>query len=413
MPTYDLLSVDSRERPADAATSSADLSRTGRYVVFASAGRNLSNQDSTSNELAEDIYLRDRRKGTTQLVSRATNGKRATGSSPSISPNGRFVAFCSYDKIVKPDEFSILGYERFLDVFVRDLRSGITRRASTTHDGKMADDESCGAHVANNGDTVFSSLASNLLRRDLEEGDYRTYLFDWSSQRVSRLGDVGGAPHSADISADGSVAIYLDAHDRAREDRNGRPDVYVLDRSSGRRQLVSRRADGTPLVDAGCYDTMAISDDGRFALAVCNDGEMAEPAVSDALGHLWLVDRRRQTNVLVNPAVHDPANLNPEEKFPLEIAISGDGSTVAFVGSTGNSYGGLPLDEDAIYVWRRGHGLENLTPGPDDPWYPYGFALSGDGSYLAFTTNSSTISDQDPEDAAGPPQLDLFGVRVR
>ena len=181
-PTYDLLSVDGRERPADAATSSADVSRTGRYVVFASAGRNLSNQDPTANEWAEDIYLRDRRKGTTQLVSRATNGKPATGGSPSISPSGRFIAFCSYDKLVKPDEFEFVGFERFLDVFVRDLRSGVTRRASTTHDGKMADEASCGAHVANNGDTVFSSQASNLLRRDLDEGKTRTYLFDWSSR---------------------------------------------------------------------------------------------------------------------------------------------------------------------------------------------------------------------------------------
>jgi Tol biopolymer transport system component len=412
-PAYDLLSVDSRERPADAATSSADVSATGRYVVFASQGRNLSTQDPSSNEWAEDVYLRDRRKGTTQLVSRATSGKAATGSSPSISPNGRFIAFCSYDKLVKPDEFELVGYERFLDVFVRDLRSGVTRRASTAHDGKMADDESCGARVANNGDTVFSSQATNLLRKDLEEGDFRTYLFDWSSRRVSRLGDVGGAPHSADISGDGRVAIYLDARDRARGDRNGRPDVYALDRASGRRELVTRRADGTPLVTAGCYDTMAVSDDGRFVLAVCNDGAMADPAVPDETGHLWLVDRRRRTNVLVNPVVWDPGDLNPREKLPMEIAISGDGRTVAFVGSGGKSYGGLPVDEDAIFVWRRGHGLRNLTPGPNDPWYPYGFALSGDGSYLAFTTNSPTISDQDPEDTAGPPQLDLFGVRVR
>ena len=44
---------------------------------------------------------------------------------------------------------------------------------------------------------------------------------------------------------------------------------------------------------------------------------------------------------------------------------------------------------------------------------PDGFALSGDGAYLAFTTDSPSISDQDPEDTAGPPQLDLFGVRAR
>jgi hypothetical protein len=113
------------------------------------------------------------------------------------------------------------------------------------------------------------------------------------------------------------------------------------------------------------------------------------------------------------PFVIDPGHKTLAVHDPIAISISGDGRTVAFVGSGGKSYGGLPVDEDAIFVWRRGHGLRNLTPGPNDPWYPYGFALSGDGSYLAFTTNSPTISDQDPEDTAGPPQLDLFGVRVR
>jgi hypothetical protein len=76
------------------------------------------------------------------------------------------------------------------------------------------------------------------------------------------------------------------------------------------------------------------------------------------------------------------------------------------------SCSGLPEDEGAVYVWRRGHGLVNLTPGADDVWSLPGLAVSGDGSFVAFTTDSRTISAQDPEDGSLQPQIDLFGVRA-
>ena len=105
----------------------------------------------------------------------------------------------------------------------------------------------------------------------------------------------------------------------------------------------------------------------------------------------------------MNPSsVADPA--------PDLVDMSDDGRTVTFVGHLG-SYGGLPADEGAVYVWRRGHGLVNLTPGTDDIWSLPGLAVSGDGSLVAFTTDSRTISAEDPEDPIeGLPQDDLFGV---
>ena len=222
-PTYDLLSVNSRGRASDGPTNDAAVSRTGRYVVFTSSGTNLSAKDLVgSDDTAEDVYLRDRRHGTTKLVSLATDGHPAGGAyEAAISANGRFVAFCSLDAtLVQPDSFDLIGWERDIDVFVRDLRTGVTRRASTTWKGKEADDWSCFPRVADNGDTTFSSLATNLVKRKLPGQGYHSFLWDWSQKKLSYVGaNEGGAA----ISADASVVAWVDGYDRVKGDRNAVP----------------------------------------------------------------------------------------------------------------------------------------------------------------------------------------------
>ena len=80
--------------PADSVTlqlRSAD----GRYAAFASVATNLVPDDTNSTS---DIFVRDRKLGTTERVSVSWSGKQANGSSfePCISADGRFVAFLSY-----------------------------------------------------------------------------------------------------------------------------------------------------------------------------------------------------------------------------------------------------------------------------------------------------------------------------
>lgn len=82
------------------------ISTNGRYVAFASAADNLSDDDLDGTV---DVFLRDRLAGTTQLVSRAdgVNGAAADGFSansgpPSISADGRYVAFDSAAQNLSP-----------------------------------------------------------------------------------------------------------------------------------------------------------------------------------------------------------------------------------------------------------------------------------------------------------------------
>ena len=394
--TYELLSVNSRERPSNSGTRDATVSRTGRYVAFTSDGSNLSQDDRPGK--IEAVFVRDRRSGVTRLGSRDSDGNPASGISATISDNGRFLAFCSLDPdIVAPDTFTILTRDSDVDVFVRDLRTGVTRRASTDRHGKEADDSSCSPRVADNGDTVFESLATDLVKRkDTDQGN-DFFLWDWSTQRVRWI----AAAYGASISADASVVAFVDFRAWVDGDDNGHSDAYLLLRTQGRYRLVTHQAGGGPL-QRGCDGVEDVSADGRFVLVSCQDGAMASPAVPDAVSLLYLIDTKRGTTTLINPST-------AEYPKAMAAAVSDDGRTVAFAGPIG-SYGGLPGDDDAVYVWRRGHGLSNLTPGIDDSWTDWALDLSADGRLVVFTSAGRTLSDQDPEDGTLQPQIDLFGV---
>ena len=100
------------------------ISRNGRYVAFSSRGKNLVEGDRNDTD---DIFVRDRKLGETTRVSVSSTGEEANGSSlfyPSISANGRFVAFTSWaSNLVAGDEN---GHAE--DVFVRDRKRGVTTR---------------------------------------------------------------------------------------------------------------------------------------------------------------------------------------------------------------------------------------------------------------------------------------------
>jgi Tol biopolymer transport system component len=76
-------------------SSRPSISADGRYVAFASGATNLVPGDT--NDL-EDIFVHDRVTGITARVSVSSAGAQATGDNswwPSISADGRYVAFHS------------------------------------------------------------------------------------------------------------------------------------------------------------------------------------------------------------------------------------------------------------------------------------------------------------------------------
>ena len=80
----------------------------------------------------DDVFVRDVRAGTTERVSLAPGGGQADGDSwrPSLSADGRHVAFSSNATDLVPGDTN-----GRTDVFVRDLTTGATVRASVSNAG--------------------------------------------------------------------------------------------------------------------------------------------------------------------------------------------------------------------------------------------------------------------------------------
>ena len=105
---------------------SPSISADGRRVAFESAADNLV---PDSNDAFTDIFVRDLATHDTTLVSRASGATGAVGDQnsnhPSISADGNQIAFDSFADDLDPD-----STDSIVDVFVRDLQANTTTLAS-------------------------------------------------------------------------------------------------------------------------------------------------------------------------------------------------------------------------------------------------------------------------------------------
>ena len=159
--TTERVSIDSAGVQGNGDSSSPSISSDGRYVVFRSAATNLVSGDTSG---WRDIFLRDRQSGTTERVSVDSLGAQGNGSSqyPSISADGRYVAFHSYaTNLVSGDTNGAF------DVLVRDRQSGTTERVSVDTAGAQGNEDSDSALISSDGRYVaFKSAATNLVSGD-------------------------------------------------------------------------------------------------------------------------------------------------------------------------------------------------------------------------------------------------------
>jgi Ca2+-binding RTX toxin-like protein len=115
-----LVSTDSAGNPSNGTSYDPVISSDGRYVAFASAASNLVENDVLG---APDVFLKDLQTGITTRVSVNSQGMQAMdglfgtkSSRPSISADGRFVAFASNGANLVNDGFQ----SRTEQVFIRD-----------------------------------------------------------------------------------------------------------------------------------------------------------------------------------------------------------------------------------------------------------------------------------------------------
>ena len=185
------------------------LSTDGRYVAFGVLGDEPRPGDT--NKLA-DVFVRDRRTGRTERVSVTSKGKQAgadrtnNGSNaPSISGDGRYVAFHSADSNLVPGDTN-----RTFDIFVHDRKTGRTTRISVSSAGRQANGENVGApsFSADGRYVAFNSLATNLVPGDTKDNDILDVFVRDLRTGTTTIASLGAAgEHGGDSSAVSGIAV--------------------------------------------------------------------------------------------------------------------------------------------------------------------------------------------------------------
>ena len=219
---------DGTQGNADAITA-PDMSADGRYVVFSSLASNLVPGDTNGRN---DVFLRDTHTHTTTRISIAsdgTQGNRASGNSPVISADGRYVAFDSFASNLVPGDTN-----GTIDTFIRDTWSGTTSRISVASAGTQANGLSNNPNISPDGRfVVFESAASNLVAGDTNGA---TDVFQHDVQTNSTVlvsiasnGAQGDQEsHFPVVSAGGSlIAFESRADNLVAGDSNRASDVFV------------------------------------------------------------------------------------------------------------------------------------------------------------------------------------------
>ncbi len=243
--TTERASVSTTGAEGDRMSGLPSISADGRWVAFSSLASTLVPGDTNQ---ALDVFVRDRLLGATERVSVGSNGSEGNQGSdyPSISPDGRFVAFESWSSSLVPGDTNGVT-----DVFLRDRQLGTTERVSLGAGGMQADGESVDPTVSADGRCVaFWSVATNLVAGDTN-ARLDVFLRDrqaGTTERVS-VGSAGSQANAdsswAALSADGRCIVFISKADNlVAGDTNQRDDVFARDR--GTPSLVLCFDDGSP-----------------------------------------------------------------------------------------------------------------------------------------------------------------------
>lgn len=251
--TTELVSVDSQGFRIGGGSIEASVNGDGRFVAL-QAFTVIFNVPM--ERTLYDIYRRDRTQHKTAFANLTFENHlpELDSGRPRISSDGNSVSFASYSPDIVADDRN-----EQLDVFVRDLGAGTTKRASVASDGGESDGESFEAWLSGDGHYVaFSSGASNLVARPpCHLGRcYGVYLHDnWSgTTELVSLSDAGEPMicSGPSMSSDARFVVF------------GCDQIYVRDRQAQRTILLSKSAAGTPAVE-GTHAEPAISADGKVA----------------------------------------------------------------------------------------------------------------------------------------------------
>jgi Tol biopolymer transport system component len=354
----DLISVADPPRAVGSA-SRPSISADGRFVAFVSTSPDLVVGQSDRN-LSTDVFLWDRLDGTVILVSHKSSSPVHTGDErsgdPEISADGNWVAFQSHASDLVPGQSDAPGTE---DLFLWERATGEIRLVS----------------------------------------------HPWHS---SLQGSNGGIT-TATVSADGAYvafASFATVLVTGFLDSNDTLDIFLYDRVADTTTLVSRAADAAT-VGNGDSDHVNLSADGRF-LAYTSRATNLVDGTTDGNGasDVFLYDRTTGASTLVSHASSSSSTTSNGDS--LAPRISADGSWVVYPSNATDLVTGQSGPQNFnVFLYSRVSGTSTLvshatgsttTAASGESGTP---SISNDGRFVAYASLAADlVSGQSDGNAA-------------
>lgn len=366
--------------------SGSHFSSDGRYVVFESYASNLVASDSNG---VYDVFLYDTQTHSLTNITRTGNGH---SQQPSISANGRYITFTSgADNLVDNDTNSNH------DIFVYDRQTATFERVSVTNAGAQGSGEHCYApSISDDGRYVaFHSYMANLVSGDTNgQGD--VFVHDRTNHTTERVSvDSDGAQgtfeaKNAAISGDGRYVAFETASHLSANDPDGNiPDIFVHDRQTHTTEKVSVNNTNTQGTRSESY-APAISNNGRY-VAFRGYGNQLVSDDSNGVGDIFVHDRTNHTTERVSLS-SSGVQANGESYYPT---ISADGRYVAFMSTATNLVSNDNNGFYDVFVYDRQNDtvmrLSTDAAGNQGNNYSTYPAISLDGSLALFSSWASNL----------------------
>jgi Tol biopolymer transport system component len=384
------VSVDSSGTEGNDRSEIPSISSDGRYVAFTSGADNLVAGDMNNTW---DVFVRDTQTGTTTRVSVDNSGTEGNDDSdiPSISSDGRYVAFRSYAyNLVAGDT------NNASDVFVHDRQTGTTTRVSVDSSGTEGNGDSGSPSISSDGRYVaFYSLANNLVAGDTNSY-YDVFVHDMQTGTTTRVsvdssgteGKNGESFHPS-ISSDGRYVAFVSRADNlVAGDTNNTADIFVHDTQTGTTTRVS--VDSSVAEGNGDSGDPSISSDGRYVAFTSR----ADNLVAGDTNYTWDVFvHDMQTGTTTRISVNSSGTQGND--ISINSSLSSDGRYVAFYSFADNLVAGDTNQYYDVFVHDTQTGTTTRvsvdssgTEGNNNSWIP---VISSDGSYVAFDSFANNL----------------------
>ncbi len=381
------------------------ISASGTAILYDSAATNLvaGVQDLNRNT---DLYVRERASGVVQLVSRVGSLRPTTANdrpqAKGLSADGRWVLLDSLATNVVAGQVNrtLLRGDVFLHDAATDTNTLVSHAASglaTTANGQSGGN----ALSADGRWALFSSDATNLVNAVTDNNaEADVYVYDRTSGQTALLSAAANAPtttanrgaNGRALSADGQWVLYDTEASNVIAGLTDTPfgsDVFLLDRSSGTRTLVSH-APGAPTTSAGGTSVgVALSADGRYVLYL----RTPQGGVS---GVAWRYDRVTGTTVLASRTAGSAVTSMTAVD---NVLLSADGQTVVFSSHDADASSGISDNNNADDVFRFDALLDTVTlvsrstvaPNATANGESRPTALSADGQRVLYGSSASDL----------------------